>query len=217
MQTVDLSSLQSEIKTRAQFLDIAAVRFAQSANFDPNEIVLRRDQIPFISPAYFILNGAFKQRRGLENTNTEPPKIAALTAAVIMSVLPFRATFPDDVRLAKSFVANQFFSFDIAARQLKSDFAALSPDMRDRAYRFLEALEVGCLDAYFEDVRNGRQQAAYTVDIEPDLPKLESLILIFELLWHAQRVDDTLSASAQKIARLNEIVAGLRAQLGGTP
>lgn len=148
--------------------------------------------------AYFMVSEAYKIHFGI--LTTEPPKIAAMTSLALADFRPLRAMSPDHIANPYTIYANELLSLSWAARPLGHDFNQIfeSKLKRDGLYRYLRMLksqQLRSLDEYKADIRRNPSTPKDEYDIRldhdtplgvsqlSDLPTIENMILIFELMW----------------------------------
>jgi hypothetical protein len=152
-----------------------------------NLIVFRIGRMKVLTEAYFILNECYKAWRITPGHFTEDPKVAALTCAAIIKIVPYR---PQTLNMAKTvgeFKCNEIYALNCASAIL--GIPLISDEFKEDFWlRLLEILsDIKCrtLDAFVNDVSAGQQKdlAFYVRDIDPeDYLGINSLITIFELL-----------------------------------
>jgi hypothetical protein len=150
-------------------------------------IVFRIGRMRVLTEAYFILNECYKAWRIKPGHNTEEPKIAALTCAAIIKIVPFR---PQTLNMAKTvgeFKCNEIYALHCASAFLRVPLGT-SEFKTDFWLRLLEILsDVKCntLDDFVSDINAGAKKEldSYVRAIDPrDYLEINSLISIFELL-----------------------------------
>jgi len=154
-------------------------------------IVFRIGRMSLLTEAYFILNECYKSWRIKPGHFTEEPKIAALTCAAIMKIVPFRPQTMNMARTVGEFKCNEIYALNCAAAFLAVPLA--STDFKDDFWlRLLDILsDVKCrtLDQFVADVNSGakKDMSSYLGEIDPrDHLEINSLITIFELLSSKQ-------------------------------
>jgi hypothetical protein len=173
------------IADRTEFiLDIARSLF-ESGVLDENRIVLRESRIKLCVEAYFLLNAAYKKWRIISGHNTELPKVAAMTAMVIVRLQPFRPIDLDNVRNRAEAQSNAILAYAVATALLgiESDYSA-----KNFHYRLLDYInESGSetIEPYIVDknLHNNRELDSYDLTIHAkDKDRANALITILELM-----------------------------------
>lgn len=188
--TIDLDAPELERKIRARFEFSCAI--ADELNFgtsrrrllNPNEVAYAPEALARVTEAYFLLSEAYKVVRlghaEHDARRTMNPKKAALTALAVFAIRPFRLTNPGQAPLSTvSIVANLLFALDFSATVLGRPFA-MTGNMQLRLFRFLAAQRLESLRDYLNDQEAGEYKSRYVIDIEPDLPPIEMIVLFFE-------------------------------------
>lgn len=173
---------------RREFLTRIGEEFLKPSIYRGELIVFRIGRMKALTEAYFILNESYKAWRIVAGHNTEEPKIAALTCAAIIKIVPFR---PQTLNMAKTvgeFKCNEIYALNCAAAilgvslGLDKDF---KPDFWLRLLDILSDARCHTLDNFVADVNGGKQNSleSYVRDVDPrDHLEINSLITIFELL-----------------------------------
>lgn len=177
------------------------------------EVYLDEAALSYAVEAYFLLSDAYKQVRTDPESPTQPPKMAALSALVFEKFRPFRPLHPERPRkLRISPHANRLFSLDWAEVLLEQDLREFYVDGENkdklvRYFRVLRATELNSLQSYWKDVKAGRKAAYYDILLDhdaednsvniagkpsrlSDMPHIDTMILIFELLWKPSAVSN---------------------------
>ena len=115
---------------------------------------------------------------------TQAPKKAALCALAVMAFRPLRLVQPNvSPRQYLSVYANQTLSMQFAGSVLQESFLDLTVVMERRLFNFLNGAGMTCLAEYTRVQQAGQYQSIYAIDITPDLPQMDMLILFFEQNW----------------------------------
>lgn len=210
MAAVDRIALQLRVDKRRKDLmnaanELIAHEMMRRDDGHP-EIVLDEVQLYRATEGYFLISEAYKNEFGIKQT--EPPKIAAMTALSLSKFAPLRLVARDNVQSRFAPFANEILSLMWAARPLGQDFSVLIENSlrSEGLYRFcrtLRKLNVHCLDEFQADLfRNPpTPRAVYEIRLDHDtviqesalssLPHIELMILIFELIWDGKnRISD---------------------------
>jgi hypothetical protein len=156
-------------------------------------IVFRMGRMKVLTEAYFILNESYKAWRIKPGHYTEESKIAALTCAAIMKILPFR---PQTLNMAKTvgeYKCNEIYALNCAAVLLTTPIGSEEDFKQDFWLRLLDILsDVRCrtLDKFVADINGGKQGAmeTYVGEIHRgDHLEINCLISIFELLCNRHK------------------------------
>lgn len=151
-------------------------------------IVFRIGRMKALTEAYFILNESYKAWRIVPGHNTEESKIAALTCAAIMKIVPFR---PQTLIMAKTvgeYKCNEIYALNCAAAIVGVSLGLdqdLKPDFWLRLLDILSDVKCHTLDGFVADINAGRQEPleSYVAEIDRrDHLEINTLITIFELL-----------------------------------
>lgn len=104
----------------------------------------------------------------------------------IMSLWPFQAISPHNVKRVETVIANPLFAVFCASSIINNDFTTLSVEMKRRLYNFLFTVRLPCLDAFRFSIGPAGTHpttSGYDIDIsDEELGAIDSLILIYELL-----------------------------------
>lgn len=149
--------------------------------------------------AYFLISEAYKAERLQPGHLTEPPKIAAISALVFADFKPVRVKDPaKPLQHPHSINANALLSLYWAAMVFDQKLSPLfqsnfGADSLARYCRILRSIELTSIAAFKADIARGEVQPAYDVLLDhdgtghasplSDLPRIDTMILIFELMW----------------------------------
>lgn len=156
--------------------------------------------------AYFLLSTAYKQLRTDPESPTQPPKIAALTALVMEEFKPLRLIDPSaPVQHPMTVQANRLFSLYWAFTRFDQNFADFldaprSDETLKRYFRALRATRLNSIFSYKTDAYNGVVKDYYDILLDhddedisvtvagkpspgSDMPVIDTMILVFELMW----------------------------------
>ena len=196
---VDLSQAELRVRMVERF-DLSAsiadeLYIGTRRLLNADEVACSHDDILRATEAYFLLSEAYKiERLGhapQDAKHTKNPKKAALTAITTFHFRPFRLVDENRQPLnSVSRIANLQFALDFAATILKDDFAYLTRDMQFCLFRFLRSVNLSSLAESTADQMRGEFKTRYVIDIEPDLPIVEMLVLFFELHGSGDDAED---------------------------
>ncbi len=184
---MDNQDLEKRIQERTAFVRSLAEDFY--ANVVPQDkVILRTAHIDLSIRGYFILSECFKKWRIKDSHNTEPAKIAALTACAIASFRPFRPLHLQNADTTVEARCNEMFAAYAASAIVGTNLDFTSPGWKDfwfRVFDILETWDGETLEPYRVDVNHsiGRPLEVYFRTMHGrDQNSLNSLICIFELL-----------------------------------
>lgn len=219
-ERVYLDRLRPVIEERFHTLDVWAERFLASGLLggpQDVEVALLPEALLASVEAYYLLTSAYKALRTDPESPTQPPKIAAISALVFEEFKPLRIIAPErPVMHEMTPHANRLFALYWSSIVFEEDFARLferprSKDTLVRYFRVLRATRLTSLTGFRLDVGRGELADHYDILIDPDvdehsitvvgkpspgsdMPVIDTMILIFELLW--QGGGDTRAAPA---------------------
>lgn len=174
-----------KVRQRADFFLVEAGQLCAQARFAQYGFALSDENAMYLSEAYFLVNEAYKERRQNEGHKTQPPKIAAITAAVIGMVNPLRPAAPPQAATKETTYANPLFALRAACTIVDHPIHKRPWEQRmwfcDQTR--LDRLE--CLDSYLELVRAGKRTIGDLFDIslsDADLARIEGRFSFYAVL-----------------------------------
>jgi hypothetical protein len=197
MVLVNRIELEDRVSGRYGTLCDVADQLIDSGIFG-NEVTLDEAALWRNTEAYFLLNEAYKKHYNI--VNTEPPKIAAMSALTLNEFKPLRPRDPNNVTQRYTKFANQILSLSWAARPLGHSFEEiiekrLRTEGLVRYCKLLSRQKLHSLDKYRRDLiaRPHELTSQYDVVLDhdtplmpsdrSDLPNIDMFVLFFECLW----------------------------------
>jgi hypothetical protein len=192
---VDLAQARLAAKITRRFDTLCKLAEEMEPLFAGGPVALSIDELARVTEAYFLLSEAYRidvlgyavdDARG-----TASPKKAALTMLAIFLFRPFRIMDPTlPLRDPIAIVANQILAMRFAASVLKTDFAAMRPEMQARLFLALYEPNLQSLRTFVANQTANVHAAVYDIELIEDLPLIELLIFAFETFWDAARDPD---------------------------
>jgi len=177
--------LEERAERRAPVLVAIAERLVAEEAIPADRVVLLGKRVPIATAAYMILNDTYKRWRIQDGHWTEPPKIAALQAMAIMTILPFRPLYPDYVQTIAEARCNEVFAATVASAILGTDVVeGKSVNFGARLLDMLSECRSETLEAYVTDLNEGIDSPLehYVRSVHAaDRFKINALVTIFEL------------------------------------
>jgi hypothetical protein len=173
---------------REEFL-IGIARDLQSSGILPEaRLALREGRVRLATRSYFVLNEAYHRWRIEEGHYTQPPKIAALQSLCIMRIEPFRLIEPGNALTTAEARPNEIYAVAVASAILGIPINKQGQEKTDQWLRILdlwssytcESIESIIQDAEYQISRNRTDYRINILDV--DMPRINSLVTIFELL-----------------------------------
>jgi hypothetical protein len=166
---------------------------------DSLEVYLNDEVLLAATKAYFLVSDAYKAERLENGHTTEPPKLAAISALVFADFKPLRIIdVSQPIRNPLTIHANALLSLYWAGQVFNQPLMSqisqrLTADWRPRYYRVLKSVQLASLSAYKLDISRGIVAPYYDMLLDQDgdnhasrlsdMPLIESMVLLFELLW----------------------------------
>jgi hypothetical protein len=177
-----------EIATRANtFRKLAAIQSLQP-DFAALNVAFRPETANILSEGYFALSEGYKRKRLISGSRTEWTKAAALVAATVSVVNPFRpgGRVDDPTWL----YINPAFSMLCAYGHAQNIFFARPFDERRRFYQSLQSVRLPCLDPIISEgnVSNGNFTSCWNINVsDAEMSILDALVSLFGIYQQIPR------------------------------
>lgn len=134
-----MAEFDRHLSRKAFLLEVAKV-FKAETDLSVYGLELDLDAVEVAATLYFALNRSYKIWRIADGHNTQPAKIAALTAVAIMMVRPVFSPTADDTHAL--LVTNPYLAMTASLSIIGATLEALKPDTIERIARWLDKVRI---------------------------------------------------------------------------
>lgn len=169
------------------FLLEVAKNFESGFDLKACGLELDLDSVSVAATFYFALNRSYKTWRIADGHNTQPPKIAALTAVALMMVRPIFS--PEAVETKSLLLTNPYLAMNASLSIIGTTLDKLKPDTVERIARWLDRLRIAASLQAVEKIALAKASGEFlplediAISLTPsEVVDLDMVVSAFELI-----------------------------------